>query len=52
MGSDVHCPTSVGALGGSGPVVVVAANHVTDRFSRFELTRGRKSVEMNSRLSG
>ena len=25
LGSDVHHPTSVGALGGSGPVVVVAA---------------------------
>ena len=25
LGSDVNCPTSVGALGGSGPVVVVAA---------------------------
>ena len=27
-------------------------NHVADQFSRFELTRGRKHVEMNSRLSG
>ena len=27
-------------------------NYVTDQFSRFELTRGRKSVEMNSGLSG
>ena len=27
-------------------------NHVTDQFSRFELTRGRKPVEMNSGLSG
>ena len=27
-------------------------NHVTDQFSHFELTRGRKPVEMNSGLSG
>ena len=27
-------------------------NHVTDQFSRFELARRRKPVEMNSGLSG
>ena len=26
--------------------------HVTDQFSRFERTRGRKPVELNSGLSG
>ena len=26
-------------------------NHITDQFSRIELTRGRKAVEMNSGLS-
>ena len=37
----------------SVPVVIVGVCiHGADQFSRFELTRGRKSVEMNSGLSG
>ena len=32
--------------------IVRFCDHVTDQFSHFELTRGRKPVEMNSVLSG
>ena len=38
-GSDVHRPTSIGALDGFGPVVVVAVcNHITDQFGCIKLT--------------